>query len=76
VTAALPPRATVIAVNTALFPPGTKVVRQGMTFSKSSTHFRYGLWCLDTTVSAPRYEHNRIPTNDEVNLRTEVELEE
>lgn len=76
VTAALPPRAMVIAVNTALFPPGTKAVRQEVRFGKLFTHFRYDLRYLDSTVSAPVCVWNWTPTNDKVNLRTEVELEE
>jgi len=53
-----------------------KAIRSGMTVMRFSTHCRCDLRCLKTTFSIPAYGPSRIPTNDEVNLRTEVELEE
>ena len=76
VTAALPPRATVIAVNTALLPPGrgTQVRSDGKGLS---TYCHCGLRCSETTVSTPvDGQGGGTLTNNEVNLRTEVELEE
>ena len=75
VTAALPPRATVIAVNTALLPPGKncQVKDDGHGLP---TYCRCGLWCLEITVSTPVDGPKGTPTDNEVDLRTEVELEE
>ena len=41
-----------------------------------ATHCRYDLRCLETTFSIPACGPSGTLTNDEVNLRTEVELEE